>query len=166
MILWIDPWVRKLGYAIITEELNIKDSGILLQKKESPNREDQFQRMIEIEEYFKILFKKYNITTICMEKLYFTKYNQNNAEFVFWIRAILITMAIHNWCKILEFSPIELKKYITGNGKAEKMLVQKMTMKLFKMQDIPEYNDAADALGLAYLAAKLKDKATCYQTKE
>jgi len=26
------------------------------------------------------------------------------------------------------------------------MLVQKMTMKLFKMQDIPEYNDAADAL--------------------
>lgn len=166
MILWIDPWVRKLGYAIITEELNIKDSGILLQKKESPNREDQFQRMIEIEEYFKILFKKYNITTICMEKLYFTKYNQNNAEFVFWIRAILITMAIHNWCKILEFSPIELKKYITGNWKAEKMLVQKMTMKLFKMQDIPEYNDAADALGLAYLAAKLKDKSTCYQTKE
>ncbi len=152
MILWIDPWVRKLGYAIITEELNIKDSGILLQKKESPNREDQFQRMIEIEEYFKILFKKYNITTICMEKLYFTKYNQNNAEFVFWIRAILITMAIHNWCKILEFSPIELKKYITGNGKAEKMLVQKMTMKLFKMQDIPEYNDAADALWFAYLA--------------
>ena len=166
MILWIDPWVRKLGYAIITEDLNIKDSGILLQKKESPNREDQFQRMIEIEEYFQVLFKKHNITTICMEKLYFTKYNQNNAEFVFWIRAILITMAIHNWCKILEFSPIELKKYITGNGKAEKMLVQKMTMKLFKMQDIPEYNDAADALGLAYLAAKLKDKATCYQTKE
>jgi len=26
------------------------------------------------------------------------------------------------------------------------MLVQKMTMKLFKMQNIPEYNDAADAL--------------------
>jgi hypothetical protein len=55
----------------------------LLQKKESPNREDQFQRMIEIEEYFQVLFKKHNITTICMEKLYFTKYNQNNAEFVF-----------------------------------------------------------------------------------
>jgi crossover junction endodeoxyribonuclease RuvC len=166
MILWIDPWVRKLGYAIITEDLNIKDSGILLQKKESPNREDQFQRMIEIEEYFNNLFKKNKITIISMEKLYFTKYNQNNAEFVFWIRAILIAMAIHHWCKILEFSPIELKKYITWNSKAEKMLVQKMIMKLFKLQDIPEYNDAADALWLAYLAAKLKDKATCYQTKE
>jgi hypothetical protein len=39
--------------------------------------------MIEIEEYFNNLFKKNKITTICMEKLYFTKYNQNNAEFVF-----------------------------------------------------------------------------------
>ena len=163
MILWIDPWVRKLWYAVITEDLKVIDSGILLQKKESPSREDQFNRMIEIEDYFKKLFETYDIQTICMEKLYFTKYNQNNAEFVFWIRAILITMAMHHWCKILEFSPIELKKYITWNGKAEKMLVQKMTMKLFKMQDIPEYNDAADALGLAYLAAKLKNKTTSYQ---
>ena len=163
MILWIDPGVRKLWYAIITDELKVIDSGILLQKKESPNREDQFNRMIEIEDYFKKLFENYNIQTICMEKLYFTKHNQNNAEFVFWIRAILITMAMHHKCKILEFSPIELKKYITWNWKAEKMLVQKMTMKLFKMQDIPEYNDAADALGLAYLAAKLKNKVTWYQ---
>ena len=166
MILWIDPWVRKLWYAIITDELKIIDSGILLQKKDSPTREDQFERMIEIEKYFTDLFKKYDISTICMEKLYFTKYNQNNAEFVFWIRAILITMAIHNWCKIMEFSPIELKKYITWNGKAEKMLVQKMTMKLFKMQDVPEYNDAADALWLAYLAAKLKNKNTWYQAEK
>jgi hypothetical protein len=39
--------------------------------------------MIEIEDYFKKLFETYDIQTICMEKLYFTKYNQNNAEFVF-----------------------------------------------------------------------------------
>ena len=31
-----------------------------------------------------------------------------------------------------------------------------MTMKLYKLQDIPEYNDAADALGLAYLAMRVK----------
>ena len=57
MILWIDPGVRKLWYAIITDELKVIDSGILLQKKESPNREDQFNRMIEIEDYFKKLFE-------------------------------------------------------------------------------------------------------------
>ncbi|HCB51528.1 TPA: hypothetical protein DEP21_03055 [Patescibacteria group bacterium] len=56
---------------------------------------------------------------------------------------------------VQEFTPIELKKYITGNGKAEKMLVQKMIMKFYRLQDIPAYNDAADALGLAYIGHKI-----------
>ncbi len=155
ILLCIDPWVRKLWYALIDKELKILDSWILLQKKINPSREDQFQRMIEIEDYFKDILENNKIDAVCMEKLFFTKYNKNNAEFVFWIRAILLTMAKRHWCKILEFTPIELKKFITWNWKAEKMLVQKMTMKLFRLQDLPEYNDAADALWLAYLAAKL-----------
>lgn len=141
---------------MITDDLKIIDSGILLQKQVAPQREDQFERMIQIANFFEELFAKFQIQTVAMEKLFFTKFNQNNAEFVYGIRAILITMAMKNGCHIKEFTPIELKKYITGNGKAEKLLVQKMTMKLYKLQDLPEYNDAADALGLAYLAMRVK----------
>ena len=141
---------------MITDDLKIIDSGILLQKQVAPQREDQFERMIQIANFFEELFAKFQIQTVAMEKLFFTKFNQNNAEFVYGIRAILITMAMKKDCHIKEFTPIELKKYITGNGKAEKLLVQKMTMKLYKLQDLPEYNDAADALGLAYLAMRVK----------
>lgn len=141
---------------MITDDLKIIDSGILLQKQVAPQREDQFERMIQIANFFEELFAKFQIQTVAMEKLFFTKFNQNNAEFVYGIRAILITMAMKKGCRIKEFTPIELKKYITGNGKAEKLLVQKMTMKLYKLQDLPEYNDAADALGLAYLAMRVK----------
>ena len=75
MILWIDPWVRKLWYALITDELKIIDSGILLQKKESPSREDQFNRIIEISNFFEELFSNYKnkIEIVCMEKLLFHK---------------------------------------------------------------------------------------------
>ena len=141
---------------MITDDLKIIDSGILLQKQVAPQREDQFERMIQIANFFEELFAKFQIQTVAMEKLFFTKFNQNNAEFVYGIRAILITMAMKKGCHIKEFTPIELKKYITGNGKAEKLLVQKMTMKFYKLQDLPEYNDAADALGLAYLAMRVK----------
>lgn len=156
MILWLDPWVRKLGYALITQDLQIIDSGILLQKQVSPSREDQFQRMVQIMDFFEQMFKTQKIRIICMEKLFFTKFNQNNAEFVYGIRGILLAMALKYWIKMKEFTPIELKKYITGNGKAEKILVQKTIMKLYKLQELPEYNDAADALGLAYLATRIK----------
>lgn len=156
MILGLDPWVRKLGFALVARDLQIVDSGILLQEKKSPTRQDQFERMVQIFDFFEKLFQQYQIEEICMEKLFFTKYNQNNAEFVFGIRGVLMMLALKYWAKIKEFTPIELKKYITGNGKAEKMLVQKMVMKIFRLQELPEYNDAADALGLAYLATRIE----------
>ena len=154
MILWIDPGVRKLWYALIQSDLKIIDSGILLSEIKSPTRIDQFERMREIEEYFTKLCKKYTIQTMCMEKLFFTKFNQNNAEFVYGIRAILITLCLKNKIKIKEYTPIELKKFITGNGKAEKKLVQNCIMKIYGLKEFPEFNDAADALALAYIASK------------
>lgn len=156
MILWIDPGVRKLWYALIQADLKIIDSGILLSEIKSPTRIDQFERMREIEEYFTKLCKKHKIQTMCMEKLFFTRFNQNNAEFVYGIRAILITLCLKNNIKIKEYTPIELKKFITGNGKAEKKLVQNCVMKLYGLKDFPEFNDAADALALAYIASKIK----------
>ena len=150
--LWIDPWVRKLGYALVDDNLRIVDAGILLQDKKSPTREDQFNRANQIYDFFEKLLKKYPVEKIAMEKLFFTDYNQSNAEFVYAIRWALMMLFLRKNISVLELTPIELKKFITWNGKADKMLVQKTIRRFFKLQDIPEYNDAADALGFAYLA--------------
>lgn len=152
MYLWIDPWVRKLWYALINDDLSIIDAWILLQEKKSPTREDQFQRANQIFDFFENLLEKYQIEKVAMEKLFFTTYNQNNAEFVYAIRWALMMLFLRKNVHVLEFTPIELKKFITWNGKADKILVQKTIMRFYSLQDIPEYNDAADALWLAYLA--------------
>ena len=154
MILWIDPGVRKLWYALISPDLQILDAGILLQQKTSPSREDQFERVTQIFDFFETLLASHNIEKVAIEKPFFTSYNQNNAEFVYAIRGALMMLFFKNKIPVLEYTPIELKKYITGNGKAEKMLVQRTIMRIFKLQDLPQFNDAADALGLAYLAAR------------
>ena len=64
MYLWIDPWVRKLWYALIDDGLNIIDAWILLQDKKSPSREDQFNRANQILDFFEKLLKKYNIKKV------------------------------------------------------------------------------------------------------
>lgn len=150
--LGIDPWVRKLWYALIDENLKIVDAWILLQNKKSPTRKDQFERANQILDFFEKLLRKYSIEKVAIEKLFFTDYNQSNAEFVYAIRWALMMLLLRKNISILEFTPIELKKFITWNGKADKMLVQKTIMRFYKLQDIPEYNDAADALWFAYLA--------------
>ncbi len=156
MILWIDPGIRKLWYALIKSDLNIIDSGIILLDQRLPSRDDQFKRIVEIYEYFETLIKKNKVKIVSIEKLFFTKFNQSNAEFVYGIRWALIMLFIKNWIKIKEYTPIQLKKMITWNGKADKKLVQNFIMKLYWLKDIPKYHDAADALGLAYIVSRLK----------
>ena len=110
--------------------------------------------MSQIFDFFEKLLKTHPIEKVAMEQLFFTSYNQNNAEFVYAIRGALMMLFLRHHIPVHEYTPIELKKYITGNGKADKMLVQKTIMRFFKLQELPEFNDAADALGLAYLASK------------
>ena len=93
---------------------------------------------------------------VSIEKLFFTKFNQSNAEFVYGIRGALISLFLRYNIKIKEYTPIQLKKFITGNGKAEKMLVQRCIMQLYGLKEFPEFNDAADALALAYIGLKTK----------
>lgn len=154
MILGIDPGVRKLWYSLIDKNLNINDAWILLLDQKWPQRLDQFTRILKIYEFFEDIVNNYEINKVWIEKLYFTKFNQSNAEFVYWIRWALISMFIKKEIKIIEYTPIQLKKYITWNSKANKILVQQIIMKIYWLEEMPEYDDAADALGLAYLAMR------------
>ena len=122
MYLGIDPGVRKLWYALIDDNLNIVDAWILLQDKKSPTREDQFQRANQIFDFFTDMLDKYNIEKVAIEKLFFTDYNQSNAEFVYAIRWALMMLFLKKDIKVLEYTPIELKRFITWNGKADKIV--------------------------------------------
>ncbi|HRX63849.1 MAG TPA: crossover junction endodeoxyribonuclease RuvC, partial [Candidatus Absconditabacterales bacterium] len=112
----------------------------------------QYSRMLEIHNFFEKLIKKHKIKKISMEKYFVTSFNLKNAEFVYGMRGVILTLALKNNIEVEEYTPIELKKRITGNGKADKKLVQKFIAKLYKLKDIPKFHDTADALGLAFIA--------------
>jgi len=152
MILGIDPGIRKLWYALIQEK-DILDAGIITFTDKIQNaREDQYERMKHIYDFFNTIFEQHpTIHTVCMERYFFTTYNRNNAEFVYAMRWIVLMLAFQYNKKIKEYTPQEIKKRITGNSKASKQLMKKMIMKLYQLQDLPKYHDAADALWLARL---------------
>ena len=155
--LGIDPGVRKLWFALIDSNHVIKKVGILLQDEKKVDREVNYTRMDNIYEFFDALLEEYKgeITAAGIEKLFFTQKNQANAEFVYGIRGALILLLRRHNIKILDLSPTELKKITTGNGKANKILVQQMIRGIFHLEWMPEYDDAADALWLAYVASKV-----------
>ncbi len=152
MILGIDPWIRKLWYALIDRDLTVIDAGVVLQHSKAPTRLDYFTKMREIQLYFSQMMIDYQIDAIGMEKLYFTSANQANAEFVYGVRALIWLLALEHWIPVYERTPNEIKKFITGNGAAGKELVQQFVMKIFRLANEPQYYDTSDALGMAYLA--------------
>ena len=54
---------------------------------------------------------------------------------------------------IVEFTPLQVKQGIAGNGFAKKPQVQKALQIVLKLTEIPKPDDAADALAIAYLTS-------------
>jgi Holliday junction resolvasome RuvABC endonuclease subunit len=63
-----------------------------LQEKQSPTRADQFERVVQIFDFFEKLVASQQIQMVAIEQLFFTSYNQNNAEFVYAIRGALMML--------------------------------------------------------------------------
>lgn len=150
-ILGIDPGIRKLGYALIDDQMQVIDAGVLLQDEKNITREIQFTRMKEIYVFFADLVKKYPIAGVGMEKLYFTDRNMNNAEFVYGVRWALAVLFVTHDIPLSERTPGELKKRTTGNGQASKELVVNVVTRLYKLAETPKRHDTADALWLAWM---------------
>lgn len=159
MYLWIDPWIRKLWFAIIDKQKKIWEIWTILTEKE-----DNTTRIYNIWIFIEKLLSKYNIKNACVEKLFFTKYNKANAEFVYEIRWVVLFLLKKYNINIIQLTPLELKKIITWNWKASKIVIQNSIAKIFNLQSIPKPADSADALGMAYVAMIKKGYKSCSTT--
>jgi crossover junction endodeoxyribonuclease RuvC len=63
--------------------------------------------------------------------------------------ATLVAVASHK-CSLYEYSPLEIKKAVTGYGRADKNQVRIMVQTLLNIKDKKLETDASDALATAY----------------
>lgn len=83
-----------------------------------------------------------------VEKLFFGR-NTTTAENVWQARGVAMLIAAQNNLCVVEPKPSEAKITVCGNGRADKIQVQKMVQLLLGLRDIPRPDDAADALAIA-----------------
>ena len=152
IILWIDPWTTTVGYAIINKHSNsdyeLVDFGIF----STTPKIDLSIKLLEIWNDIKDLINTFKPDIISIEKLFF----QNNIKT--WIdvaqaRWVVMYEAIRHDLKILEYTPLQVKKAITWNGQAKKIQLQRAIKIIMKLDEIPKPDDAADAIWLAYMWA-------------
>ncbi len=152
-ILGIDPGTATTGYGIIKsikvkDQYELVDFGVISTK---PKLSDAERLKILAGDILKLI-KKHRPQVVGIEKLFFTT-NQKTAMTVSQARGVVLYICEKNNLPILEFTPLQIKSFICGYGKAEKKQVQFMVQREFKLKKIPKPDDAADALAVALCAA-------------
>ncbi len=151
IILWIDPWTTTTGFALINKKnstLTLIDYWVLTTTPKIP----LCDKILELWTDIKHIISNYSPDLIVIEKLFF----QTNLKT--WIdvaqaRGVVLYESKKSNKNILEYTPLQVKKAITWNGKANKTQLQNAIKMIFRLDHIPKPDDAADAIWLAYMWA-------------
>ncbi len=150
-ILWIDPGTTDVGFAVVETIKNTRHIITFGVIHTTPNVA-QSLKLLEIATDLEDIIKTHNITHAAVEKLYFST-NLKTGIDVAQSRGVILLSLERAWIKLYEYTPLQVKKAICGNGKAAKKQIGRAVQLLFKLDEVPKPDDAADALGIAYLAS-------------
>lgn len=146
-ILGIDPGYAIVGYGIIESEagkLVPLDYGAI----ETPAKLPTAERLVMIEKRVTDLIGEVKPDEIAIEELFFNT-NITTGIKVAQARGVILLCCAKLCPRLFEYTPLQIKSTVTGNGTAAKTQVQYMVKSLLRLRDTPKPDDAADALAAA-----------------
>ncbi len=146
-ILGIDPGYAIVGYGVLEYDnvrFNVVNYGAITTKPETPFD----KRLEEIYADMCTVLDTFKPDCMSIEKLYFNT-NTTTAIDVAQARGVIVLSAAQRNVPIFEYTPLQVKKAVTGYGVAEKHQVQEMTKNILGLKAIPKPDDTADALAMA-----------------
>ena len=152
IVLGIDPGVATVGIGVIDAHNPEQMRAIDWLTVETPANTPLADRLKEIVNDIEVLISKHAPVRIVVEKLFFSN-NQKTAIDVAQARGAILATVAQKDVEILEPTPMELKAAICGDGGADKLQMQMMVQRLLQLEELPQPDDAADALGLAIYGA-------------
>ena len=155
-ILGIDPGYGIVGWGVIEKTLygiSIVDYGTV----ETPKDMRMPERLKIIGESFEKLMQMFQPDAVAIEELFFFR-NYTTIIPVAEARGIIIN-ACYKYCdQLFEYTPLQIKQALTGNGRADKQQMQFMVKNIFGLEKVPKPDDAADAVAVALTHLQTNNK--------
>lgn len=161
-VMGIDPSLTSSGWAVV-EDGKLMSYGLVKTTKDTP------QRFYYIYNEFKKLIKQYKPNKVHVETPFFGQNAQTGLNLAY-VRGGLLVLCEGLKIPMISFTPREVKKYVAGEGKAEKEDVANSLSKIFENDEIfktigpfvdknnkNKTSDIYDALGVAITEKNLKE---------
>ncbi len=150
-ILGIDPGLRTTGFGVIEkvgEKINYVASGVI--KTASGKTEDREELPSRLKIILDGLFEvidTYQPSQVAVEKV-FVNVNPQSTLLLGQARGAAISAAVIRNLTVAEYTALQVKQAVVGNGHAQKEQVQEMVKRLLNLPATPS-PDSADALACA-----------------
>jgi len=146
IILGIDPGTKNCGYALIEKNMNklrLIEAGLI-----KINKDELQHQMIQMVEGLDLIFKENKIDEVAMEDIFFA-FNPKTVLRLAQFRGALSLKILQEFGNFAEYTPLQVKKAVTGNGKAAKEQVAFMVKRILKITKEIKPLDVTDAIAVA-----------------
>ena len=147
-ILGIDPGLNITGYGIIDESdrgPTLVEAGVV----KSTSSRSMPRRVLEIHEGITDVIASLKPHAVAMEKLYTHYERPTTAIMMGHARGSICLAAAQAKIDVHDYAATQVKKLLTGNGRAAKSQMQLTIQREFGLSEPPEPADVADALAIA-----------------
>ena len=146
-ILGIDPGIARVGWAVIEtrtqEPIPVSFGCITTEKTQKAG-----DRLSQIHKAVQLLIHKFHPDCMSVEELFFAA-NVTTGIGVGQSRGVILLAAADAGIPVVSYTPLAVKRTITGDGRADKKQVTSMVVRILKLKKAPRIDDTADALAIA-----------------
>ena len=147
-ILGIDPGLNITGYGVVTvsgDSVSVVEAGVIRSKR----TDDLGTRLPSIHEGITDVISTLAPDCISLEELYSHYERPQTAIIMGHARGVICLAAAQANMPVNSYAATQIKKVLTGNGRAPKNQVQLAVTRHLNLDQIPEPPDVADSLAIA-----------------
>lgn len=144
----IDPGLRVTGYGVIDTAGNrpaVLEAGTI----SSDNAADLSQRLRQIYDDLCEVLDAHKPGVVAVEQVYSHYNHPQTAVLMGHARGVILLAAAERDIEVVHFAATQIKRALTGNGRASKAQVQQVIRLNLGLEACPEPHDVADALAIA-----------------
>lgn len=147
-VMGIDPGLTRCGLSVVQGGRGRAVIPIAVGVVRTPSDMDLGERLLRISRAVSEWMDDYQPQVVGIERL-FERGNVSTVMHTAHASGVLMLAAAERGIPVHHYTPSEVKKSITGNGRADKKQVTNMVTRILGLSEPPKPADAADALALA-----------------
>ncbi len=146
--LGVDPGLAATGYAVLEAangHLNVRQLGCARSRSRRPME----QRVRTIYDELAEVLARWHPDLTILEGLYSDYGFPRTAILMGHVRGVICLAAGQTGARVVELAPAEVKRALTGSGRAGKEQIRRAVTRMLNLADPPDSEHICDALALA-----------------